>query len=156
MSCCSNDVVSKLYKPEDDIMKNPGLYTFWTALYVCVLACMSVDDTVGNGRDFLMIMSGVSTIFPAFSGLNQIYGNRLPSTMFLTMGPIYQYLYWQLLAYYRADVYGTNPIGVLNVVFTVFAGLFTADMVIKTWSFTINPQLYLNYANQKIADREDN
>ena len=93
---------------------------------------MSVDDTVGNSRDFLMIMAGVSTIFPAFSGLNQIYGNRLPSTMFLTMGPIYQYLCWQLLAYYRADVYGTNPIGVLNGVFTVFAGLFTLDMVIKT------------------------
>jgi hypothetical protein len=146
---CTADTISKLHKVEDDIIKMPGLYTFWSLLYVAVLACLSVDDTTGSSRDFLMILGGVSTIFPAFAGLNIIYGNKLPSTMFLTVGPIYQYLFWQLLAYYRADVYGTHPIGILNTVFTVFSALFTVDTVIKTWTLTCNNQLYLNYVASK-------
>ena len=96
-----------------------------------------------------MILAGISTIFPAFAGLNQIYGNKLPSTMFLTVGPIYQYIFWQLLAYYRADVYGTHPVGVLNAVFTAFSALFTVDTIIKTWTLTCNTQLYLDYVKSK-------
>ena len=145
MSCCSVDTISKLHKMEDDVMRMPGLYTFWSILYICSVASLSVDDTTGPSRDFLMILAGISTIFPAFAGLNQIYGNKLPSTMFLTVGPIYQYIFWQLLAYYRANVYGTHPVGVLNAVFTGLSALFTVDTIIKTWTLTCNTQLYLDY-----------
>ena len=149
MSCCSVDTISKLHKMEDDVMRMPGLYTFWSILYICSVASLSVDDTTGPSRDFLMILAGISTIFPAFAGLNQIYCNKLPSTMFLTVGPIYQYIFWQLLAYYRADVYGTHPVGVLNAVFTAFSALFTVDTIIKTWTLTCNTQLYLDYVKSK-------
>lgn len=149
MSCCSVDTISKLHKMEDDVMRMPGLYTFWSILYICSVASLSVDDTTGPSRDFLMILAGISTIFPAFAGLNQIYGNKLPSTMFLTVGPIYQYIFWQLLAYYRANVYGTHPVGVLNAVFTGLSALFTVDTIIKTWTLTCNTQLYLDYVKSK-------
>ena len=149
MSCCSVDTISKLHKMEDDVMRMPGLYTFWSMLYVCCVASLSVDDTTGPSRDFLMILAGISTIFPAFAGLNQIYGNKLPSTMFLTVGPIYQYIFWQLLAYYRADVYGSHPVGVLNAVFTAFSALFTVDTIVKTWTLTCNTQLYLDYVKSR-------
>jgi len=149
MSCCSLQTISKLHKMEDDVMRMPGLYTFWSMLYICSVASLSFDDTTGSSRDFLMILAGISTIFPAFAGLNQIYGNKLPSTMFLTVGPIYQYIFWQLLAYYQADVYGTHPIGVLNGVFTGFSALFTVDTIIKTWTLTCNTQLYLDYVESK-------
>ena len=140
----------KLHVMEDGVMKMPGLYTFWSVLYIAVLSVMSVDDTTGSSRDFLMILAGVSTIFPAFSGLNTVYGNGLPSTMFLAMGPIYQYLFWQLLAFYRADVYGTHPVGVLNAVFTGVTGLFTVDMLIKTWLTTLRPAAYKKYAEERV------
>lgn len=149
MSCCSVDTISKLHKMEDDVMRMPGLYTFWSILYICSVASLSVDDTTGPSRDFLMILAGISTIFPAFAGLNQIYGNKLPSTMFLTVGPIYQYIFWQLLAYYRANVYGTHPVGVLNAVFTGLSALFTVDTIIKTWTLTCNTQLYLDYVQAR-------
>ena len=155
MSCCTVQTIRKLHHMEDSVMKHPGLYTFWTALYAVVLAVLSTDSTVGSSRDFLMIMAGVSTLFPAFSGMNMVYGNGLPSTMFLAMGPIYQYLYWQLLAYYRADVYGTHPIGVTNAVFTAVTGLFTVDMVVKTWSLTLKPDYYLDYMKKKTTEVVD-
>lgn len=142
----------KLHLMEDVYMRMPGLYTFWTVLYVAVLAVLSVDDTTGSSRDFLMILAGVSTVFPAFSGLNLVYGNGLPSTMFLAMGPIYQYLFWQLLAFYRADVYGSHPVGVLNAVFTGITGLFTVDMLIKTWLTTLRPTAYKTYAEEKVRE----
>ena len=155
MSCCTSQTIRKLHHMEDSVMKMPGLYTFWTVLYAVVLAVLSADNTVGSSRDFLMIMAGVSTLFPAFSGMNMVYGNGLPSTMFLAMGPIYQYLYWQLLAYYRADVYGTHPIGVTNAVFTGITGLFTVDMVVKTWAATLNSRGYKTYAEEKVKQLED-
>ena len=65
--------------------------------------------------------------------------------MFNCVGPLFQYFFWQLLAYYRADIYGSHPIGVLNVVFTVMAGLFTLDMVVKTWAMTLNPKTFKEY-----------
>ena len=45
MSCCSVDTISKLHKMEDDVVKMPGLYTFWSILYVCCVASLSFDDT---------------------------------------------------------------------------------------------------------------
>ena len=79
MSCCTSQTILKLHHMEDSVMKMPGLYTFWTVLYAVVLAVLSADNTVGSSRDFLMIMAGVSTLFPAFSGMNMVYGNGLPS-----------------------------------------------------------------------------
>ena len=53
--------------------------------------------------------------------------------MFLTVGPIYQYIFWQLLTFYRADVYGAHPL-VFKWGFTGFSALFTVDTIIKTWT----------------------
>ena len=72
MSCCSLQSITKLHKMEDDVMRMPGLYTFWSMLYVCCVASLSVDDTTGPSRDFLMILAGISTIFPAFAKLYKI------------------------------------------------------------------------------------
>ena len=66
MSCCSVQSITKLHKMEDDVMRMPGLYTFWSILYVCCITCLSVDDTTGSSRDFLMILVA---LFPAFADL---------------------------------------------------------------------------------------
>uniref|UniRef100_A0A6C0C4B6 Uncharacterized protein n=1 Tax=viral metagenome TaxID=1070528 RepID=A0A6C0C4B6_9ZZZZ len=146
----TKDIIRKLHYPEDNVLGQPGLYTFWTLLYIASITSLSVDTTTGNSRDFLLIMSAISTLFPAFSGINAIYGNKLPSTMFLVIGPMYQYFFWQMLAYYRTDVYGTHPIGVMNGVFTGFSALFTVDAVIKTWLLTTNTKAYLEYSEEQV------
>ena len=145
MTCCNVNFFRKLHMFEDSLLRMPGLYVFWTSLYAASLACLSVDDTTGSSRDFLLILASVSNVFPVFAGLNLVYGNNIPSTMFNCVGPLFQYFFWQLLAYYRADVYGSHPIGVLNVVFTVMTGLFTLDMLVKTWAMTLNPKTFKEY-----------
>lgn len=145
----STSTYDKIHKMEDSVMKIQGLYTLWTMLYVTGLGCLAGDSTEGSSRNFLFAMTSLASIFPVFSGLNVIYGNKLPSTMFLTVGTVYQYFFWTLLAYYRGDIYGSHPIGVYNAVNTGFAGLFTVDMLIKTWMLTCNSEGYLAYVEDK-------
>tara|TARA_X000000950_G_scaffold274726_1_gene360196 strand:- start:1976 stop:2431 length:456 start_codon:yes stop_codon:yes gene_type:complete len=130
---------------EDRYMRMPGLYTMWTALYVAVVSSMAVSDVTGPSRDFLMITSGISTIFPAFASVDLIYGNAMPSSLLLVGGPIYQYVFWQLLCYYRGDVYGSDAIGVMNLIGTIVTSVFTLDMVLKTWYYTFYPKRYKEY-----------
>jgi len=138
-----------LFGLEDKIMRHPGLYLMWTVLFVINLIVLGVDDTTGPARDFNVISSLFSTLYVGASAVNQVYGNGLPSTMLLTIGPVHQYSTWILLGYYRGDVYGTNELGVMNAVYTVVVGLFTVDMVMKSWITTVYPDYYLDYAEKK-------
>lgn len=144
--CLSAD---KLFKLEDGVMKHPGLYTMWTILYIVNLLCLALDSTTGPVRDFNILCSLLSTSYTAVSSYNSIYGNKMPSSMLLMAGPIHQYSTWLLLTYYRGDVYSTSPVGSFNAVYTFVVGVFTLDMVVKTWTVAINPDYYLNYVNKK-------
>jgi hypothetical protein len=135
----------KLFSLEDVYMKQPGLYTMWTILYLINLICLVTDSTTGSIRDFNIASSLLSTVYTSVSTLNTVYGNRKSSTMLLTAGPIHQYSTWLLLAYHGGNVYSTTPLGVLNGVYTVVVGIFTLDMVIKTWVVAVYPDYYLNY-----------
>ena len=139
----------KVFYMEDKLMKSPGLYTMWTILYLINLVCLSTDSTTGPVRDFNIICSLLSTLYTAMSSYNVVYGNGLPSSMLLMAGPIHQYGSWLLLAYYRGAVYGTSELGVLNGVYTLVVGVFTLDMVLKTWTLALNPQYYLDYVKKK-------
>ena len=139
----------KVYSLEDKIMKSPGLYTMWTILYLINLICLSTDSTTGPVRDFNIVCSLLSTLYAGMSSYNTIYGNGLPSSMLLIAGPIHQYSSWLLLAYYRGAVYGTSELGVLNGVYTLVVGVFTLDMVVKTWTLALNPQYYLDYVKKE-------
>lgn len=144
--CLSAD---KVFMMEDKIMRQPGLYLMWTILFVVNLICLSIDSTTGPIRDFNVLAQFLSTIYTLVSSVNNIYGNKLPSTMLLTAGPVHQYTTWLLLAYYRGNVYSSSAIGIYNGVVTVVIGIFTADMVIKTWTVAINPKYYLDYVKKK-------
>lgn len=135
----------KLFSLEDVFMKQPGLYAMWTILYIVNLICLATDSTTGSVRDFNIASSLLSTIYTSVSTVNTVYGNQKPSTMLLTAGPIHQYSTWLLLAYHGGDVYGTSSLGVLNAVYTVVVGVFTVDMVLKTWIVAVNPKYYLDY-----------
>ena len=69
--------------------------------------------------------------------------------MLLMAGPIHQYSTWLLLAYYRGAVYSNSAVGSLNGVYTVVVGVFTLDMVVKTWKLAINSDYYLDYIKKK-------
>ena len=144
--CLSAD---KVFMLEDKIMKQPGLYLMWTILFVINLICLGVDSTTGPIRDFNVLAQFLSTIYSIVSSVNNIYGNKLPSTMLLTAGPVHQYSTWLLLAYYRGNVYSSSPLGIYNGVVTVVIGVFTADMVMKTWIVAINPKYYLDYVDKQ-------
>ena len=144
--CLSAD---KLFALEDRFMKQPGLYTMWTILYIVNLLCLASDSSTGSVRDFNILCSILSTVYTAVSSANNIYGNKMPSSMLLMAGPVHQYSTWLLLAYYRGAVYGSTPLGVLNAVYTFVVGVFTADMVVKTWTVAIKPEYYLDYLKSK-------
>ena len=65
--------------------------------------------------------------------------------MIMIAGPIHQFSFWLLLAYYRGDVYGKEPAGVMNTIHTVLVGCFNLDLLIKTWLLAWNPKNYLDY-----------
>ncbi len=144
--CLSAD---KVFMLEDKVMKQPGLYLMWTILFIVNLICLSIDSTTGPIRDFNVLAQFLSTIYSLVSSVNNIYGNKLPSTMLLSAGPVHQYTTWLLLAYYRGNVYSSSPIGIYNGVVTVVIGIFTTDMVIKTWTVAINPKYYLDYVKKE-------
>ena len=137
--------MKNLHMMEDKFMGHHGLYLFWTCIYVAILGCLFSSDVTGSSRKFLLLTSLISMIFPTISCANKIYGNKLPSSFLLIGGPIYEYSFWMLLAYYRADVYGTDAVGVMNAVGTVITALFTADMLVKTWYYAIYPKNYDAY-----------
>ncbi len=139
----------KLFFLEDKLMRQRGLYLMWTILYVLNLICLSADTTTGPIRDFNLISSLLSTIYTGVSSVNTIYGNKKPSTFLLIAGPVHQYSTWLLLTYYRGAVYSSSPVGSLNVIYTLVVGIFTIDMVIKTWVTAVNPKYYLDYANKE-------
>ena len=124
---------------EDKFLGQCGLYTMWTTFFISNLAVLAEDNTTGVSRDFNIIANGLSVLYVSASSLNTIYGNGLPSTMMVTIGPIHQYLYWMLFVYYGgSDVLGSHPIGVYNWMTLFVVGMFTIDMVIKTWFITID------------------
>ena len=146
--CLSAD---KLFALEDRFMKQPGLYAMWSILFIFNLICLSIDSTTGPVRDFNVAAQLLSSAYGLVSSLNNIHGNKLPSTMLLSAGPFHQYNTWLLLAYYGGNVYSATPLGIYNGVLTVIVGMFTADMVIKSWTVTIKPDYYLNYVKKKTA-----
>ena len=134
-----------LFAMEDRVLRMPGLYTMWTTIFISNLAALGSDDTTGASRDFNLYTSVLSTLYIGVSSYNTIYGNRKPSSMLLMAGPVHQYTYWLMLAYYQGHVYGSHPVGVMNVVNTVLVSLFNLDSVIKTWLLAVNPTTYLKY-----------
>ena len=135
-----------LFALEDNYFGLPGLYTLWTCLFMSNFVVLLSDDTVGASRDFNVWVNGISVLYCGAASINTIYGNGKPSTMLLSVGPIHQYTYWLLLAYYKPEaVLDSHPIGVINWVFTIIIGLFTVDMVSKTWYITLYPDSYRQY-----------
>ena len=138
-----------LFMMEDKLLGQCGLYTMWTMFFIMNLAVLAEDDTKGASRDFNIIANGLSVLYVSASSLNMIYGNGLPSTMMMTIGPIHQYLYWMLFVYYGgSDVLGSHPIGVYNWLTLFVVGMFTADMTFKTWFITCdNGKKYKEYVS---------
>ena len=134
-----------LFAMEDRVLKMPGLYAMWTALFISNLAALGSDDTVGASRDFNLYTNVLSTIYCGLASYNTIYGNAKPSSMLLMAGPVHQYTSWLLMAYYRGAVFGTHPVGVMNVIQTVLVSLFNLDLIIKTWFLTLKPETYHQY-----------
>jgi hypothetical protein len=137
--------VRNLFAMEDRVLRMPGLYTLWTAIFVSNLAALGSDATTGASRDFNLYTSVLSTFYISVSSYNTIYGNKKPSSMLMIAGPIHQYTYWLMLAYYQGHVYGSHPVGVMNVVNTVLVSLFNLDLVVKTWLLAVNPGTYTQY-----------
>jgi hypothetical protein len=143
-----------LFTVEDRLMKLPGLYAMWTVVFVSNFLALLSDDTQGVSRDFNVWANGLSVLYCGLASANNIYGNGMPSTMLLTVGPIHQYSFWHLFAYYGgADVLGNHPIGVMNWVGCILVGLFTVDMIVKTWYLTLDPTRYHKYV-QQVKDSE--
>lgn len=141
----------QLFLLEDKIMGTPGLYLMWTILFVANFTAMLLDNTQGTIRNFSVCTNVISVIYLAVGNLNNIYGNKLPSTMLLIAGPVHQYSYWLLFAYYGgSDVLSSHPIGIMNWISLFVLGIFTADMVVKTWICSFKPNLYIEYVNREI------
>ena len=146
-----------LFMMEDHILGQKGLYAMWTTLYIINLIVLCEDDTSGPSRDFNIIANGLSVLYCGISGANMILGNQLPSTMMLVIGPIHQYLFWMLFAYYGGkDVLGSHPIGVYNWLTLFIVGAFTIDMVVKTWYLSIDPNKYIEYMKSEVKERKVN
>ena len=138
----------KLFQLEDKWLKLPGLYTVWTILYIANLYVLLSDNTSDNSRNFNVCSNVLSVIYSGVSSYNNIYGNGKPSSMLLMAGPIHQYSHWLFFAYFGGtNVLGTHPIGIMNWVGCIVVGIFTLDMIIKTWVVSIYPKYYTNYAN---------
>ncbi|MBN20014.1 MAG: hypothetical protein CL678_01915 [Bdellovibrionaceae bacterium] len=145
-----------LYAMEDRVMKMRGLYFMSFCCYVGSLACLAADGHSDDHahdehedpcRNFLLYTSLLSTLYWGVSSANTIYGNGKPSSMIMMAGPIHQFSFWLLLAYYRGDVYGKEPAGVMNAVHTTLVAFFNLDLLIKTWLLAIKPDEYLEYVN---------
>ena len=85
---------------EDRIFKMPGLYLLWTCIYIANFVALIVDDTYGAVRTFNVLGNGLSVIYTGSAGFNAIYGNDTPSTLLVIPGPIHQYAFWVIFAYF--------------------------------------------------------
>ena len=139
-----------LFMLEDSIFKQHGLYLRWSCLYITNLVILFSDDTKGASRNFNIAANGLSVIYCGMASANVIYGNQLPSSVLLIAGPVHQYLFWLLFAYFGGPkVLGDHPIGVINWFSLFLVGMFTLDMIFKTWILAIYPNIYLNYVKSK-------
>ncbi len=139
-------LINKLFFLEDHLLQLRGLYLMWTCLYIGNIVSLAVDDTQDASRDFNIWSNGMSVIYCGIANANIIYGNGKPSSFMLISGPVHQYLYWLLFTYFGSnEVLGSHPIGVMNWINTILVGIFSIDMVIKTWILTLKPSLYLDY-----------
>ncbi len=146
----------KLFYLEDKLMKLPGLYLMWTILFVANFVSLLVDDTQGVIRNFNIFTNSVSVIYCSIASVNNIYGNQLPSSTLLIAGPVHQYLHWLLFAYFGGtDVLSSSAVGVMNWISLFVVGIFSIDMIIKTWILSINPNYYTNYLKQ-ITEKQNN
>ena len=142
-----------LFAMEDRVLKTPGLYFMSFCCYIGSLACLAANGHAADHehtgvdpcRDFLLYTSLLSTLYWSISSANTIYGNGKPSSMIMMAGPIHQFCFWLLLAYYRGDVYEKEPAGVMNVIHTVLVSLFNLDLLVKTWVLALHPEKYANY-----------
>lgn len=149
--------VVDLFKVEDKVLGLGGLYLMWTCLFVSNFVCLLVDDSTGAHRDFNVIANVLSVIYGGVASVNNIYGNKLPSSMLLIAGPVHQYSFWILFGYYGgSDVLTSSEVGVMNYVFTVVVALFSIDMILKTWYVSLYPQVYLNYVDSSKKEIVDN
>tara|TARA_Y100001970_G_scaffold157850_1_gene193079 strand:+ start:1361 stop:1795 length:435 start_codon:yes stop_codon:yes gene_type:complete len=139
---------------EDRLFKMRGLYGMWTTCFVATMSVLATDEVIGSSRDFLLYTTLLSTLYCAVASVNSIYGNNTPSSMLLIAGPIHQYSFWLLLAYYHGDVYGSDPVGIMNGVNTGLVTAFNLDLLVKTWVLAIWPEMYKNYL-QDVAGPED-
>lgn len=145
----------KLFYLEDKLMKLPGLYLMWTLLFVANFVSLLVDNTQGVIRNFNVWSNAVSVIYCSLASVINIFGNKLPSSMLLIAGPIHQYLYWLLFAYFGGtDVLSSSEVGVMNWISLFVVGIFSIDMVIKTWVLTFNPDYYINYVKKETQNKE--
>jgi hypothetical protein len=141
--------LTDFFKVEDQYLTLGGLYAMWTMLFVSNFVCLLVDDSSGVERDFNLISNIFSVIYGGVASVNNIYGNKMPSTMLLIAGPIHQYSFWLLFAYFGgADVLTSSAVGVMNYVSVVIVGLFSLDMIFKTWYTTLYTQEYLTYVQE--------
>lgn len=147
-----------LFMMEDRIMRTPGLYFMSFCCYVASLGCLAAeghdDGHSDNCRLFLLYTSLITTLYWSVSSANTIYGNGKPSSMLMIAGPIHQFGFWLLLAYFRGDVYGKEPAGVLNTVHTALVGVFNLDLFVKTWLLALKPENYHEYLNKEAGNLE--
>ena len=147
----------KLFYLEDKIMRLPGLYLMWTILFVANFVSLLVDDTQGVSRDFNIWSNAISVIYGSLASVNNIFGNKMPSSMLLIAGPVHQYLHWLLFAYFGgSDVLGSHAVGVMNWISLFVVGLFSIDMIIKTWVIAIYPNYYTDYVRQELEQDNNN
>ncbi len=140
--------MEKAFCIEDQIIKLPGLYALWTILYIINIVCLGYDTTGGNSRNFNLYVSLLSHVYVIVSGWNSIFGNKMPSTLLAVAGPLHQYSFWLLLAYYRGDVFHSGPIGVTNMLYCAVVGIFTLSMIVQTWLITLYPDNYREYTKK--------
>ena len=142
--------VIDLFRVEDEVFMLPGLYFLWTLIFVANFVCLLVDDTTGDVRDFNAITNLLSVIYGGIASVVNIYGNKLPSSMLLIAGPIHQYSFWILFAYFGGpDVLTSSAVGVMNWISLFVIGFFSLDMIIKTWYTSFYPDEYLEYVKSK-------
>ena len=139
------DTVKSLHMLEDKILGMTGLYTLWTILYISSLISLSVDNEDSRARNFLTLSSGMSCGYTSISSVINIYGNGLPSSMMLIVNPIFLYIYWLLVVYNWGDVYINSPSGIMNIINSVIMGIFSVDMLLKTWLYSLYSSSYRKY-----------
>lgn len=129
----------------------------WTILFVANFVSLLVDDTQGVSRDFNIWSNAISVIYGSLASVNNIFGNKMPSSMLLIAGPVHQYLHWLLFAYFGgSDVLGSHAVGVMNWISLFVVGIFSIDMIIKTWVIAIYPNYYTNYVRQELEQGNNN